>query len=337
MKISRLYRLIELLTLLRSGRRYNADELARELGVSRRTVFRDLNILSAAGIPYYYDPERRTYSLESSFFLPTLNLTLDESISILIALREIIGKLPLPLADKAIRAAIKIESSLPSIIQRYCEPLLEKIGVRLSPVEEDRLLDKRFSVLREAISGQYKVSMVYESLFDAGNKNPYGKVIETILSPYRLVFIQRAWYVIGYSSFHKGVRTFKLSRIRDLELLDEKYVNWGFSLESYMGDAWVMIPEGRKYKVELIFSPRVARNVAEINWHKSQECYFLSDGSLRFTVEVDGIGEIFWWIMGYADEVKVVKPKKLAQMVCKAAERILKLYGREEKIYAGTH
>ncbi len=336
MKITRLYRLIELITLLRSGRRFNAEELARELGVSRRTIFRDFNILEAAGIPYYYDEDTGSYTIKQSFFLPAINLTVDEALSVLLALRKIMDNLPVPLMDQASRAAIKIESSLPKIIQEYCKPIIDKVDVKLPAIADDETIDEVFKVLRDAIANQHKTRIIYESLFDAGNINPLGKVIETKLSPYKLVFIHRAWYVIGFSSHHNEIRTFKLSRIREAKLLEEMYVNNpDFSLESYLGDAWVMIPEGKKYNVELIFAPKVARNVAEVNWHKNQECYFLPDGSLKFKVRVDGINEIFWWIMGYADMVKVVKPKKLAQMVRTSAKRILELYRKESK-YASS-
>ena len=55
MSISRIYRILRLITLLQSGRGYSADELAEELEVSRRTVFRDLNVLEMAHIPYYHE------------------------------------------------------------------------------------------------------------------------------------------------------------------------------------------------------------------------------------------------------------------------------------------
>ena len=99
MSITRLYRLLQLITLLRSGRRYDADALAEELAVSRRTVFRDLHILTAAEIPYYYDSEADAYAIDRSFFLPAVNLTLDEALALFLANRKMIGELPLPMAS----------------------------------------------------------------------------------------------------------------------------------------------------------------------------------------------------------------------------------------------
>ena len=115
--------------------------------------------------------------------------------------------------------------------------------------------------------------------------------------------------------------------------LDEMFAaHPDFSIEEYLGNAWVMIPEGKKYNVELIFSPKVARNVAEVNWHKSQQCEFCKDGSLKFNVTVDGLSEISWWILGYGDNVRVIKPTKLAGMIKKTAENMIKLYATNQEI-----
>ena len=294
-----------------------------------------MNILEAAGIPYYFDEETNSYAISRSFFLPAINLTIDESLALLLASRKMIGQLPLPLFDQASRAAIKIESSLPAVIRDHCGSIMDRVDFRWPAIADDDSLDETFHTIRQAIENQRKVMIHYESLFDAGNKTPAGRVVRTVISPYRLVFIHRAWYVIGFSSHHKQIRTFKLSRIAQARLLDEIFAAQpDFSLEEYLGDAWVMIPEGKKYNVELIFSPKVARNVAEVSWHKSQRCEFLPDGSLKFNVQVDGLMEISWWILGYGDNVRVVKPARLVKIIKETAERMVKLYsdsGKDEK------
>ncbi len=233
----------------------------------------------------------------------------------------------MPLFHQASLAAIKIESSLPSVIQDHCGSVVDNIEVRWPAVAGDRDLDEKFHALRLAVERHRKVLLTYESLYDAGNTHPLGKTIETIFSPYRLVFIHRAWYVLGFSSLHNEIRTFKISRVISSKLLEEMFVaRPDFSMEEYLGDAWIMIPEGTLYDVELIFTPKVARNVAEVHWHKNQQCEFLDDGSLRFRVTVDGLNEISWWIMGYGDQVRVIRPKKLARSIKSTAQKIMNLY-----------
>ena len=87
----------------------------------------------------------------------------------------------------------------------------------------------------------------------------------------------------------------------------------GFSLERYLGNAWHLIPEpGPDHDVLIRFSPMVARNVAEVAWHKTQQLTWNDDRSLDFQVRVSGLNEISWWILGYGDQAEVRKPAPCA-------------------------
>jgi predicted DNA-binding transcriptional regulator YafY len=153
------------------------------------------------------------------------------------------------------------------------------------------------------------VEIGYDSYFDK-------REISTRLHPYRLVFISRAWYVIGYSAMHDMVRTFKLDRIITLHWTDESFEpDADFSLENYFGNAWSMIRGDRRYKVAIRFSPKVAGNVEEVFWHATQQIDHLEDGSIRYEVEVDGVHEIAWWVLGYGKEAVVEEPPELQQII----------------------
>ncbi len=182
-----------------------------------------------------------------------------------------------------------------------------------------RELDKTFAQLQKAIAKKQKVSMRYHSLFD-------GRDIELELCPYHLLHNQRAWYVVGLSGLHKSIRTFKLNRIRELKTLSQHFVDdEDFDLSEYLGRAWSMIPEGRIYNVKLRFLPKVAENVAEVQWHSTQKVTHNSDGSVTMEFRVDGLGEITWWILGYGDQVQVLRPKRLRQKIVETARNMAKL------------
>ena len=70
----------------------------------------------------------------------------------------------------------------------------------------------------------------------------------------------------------------------------------------------------------------VAANVAEVNWHRTQKIVWQDDGSIYFDVKVDGLNEIYWWILGYGDQVEVLQPEALRKRVREAAARLVKLY-----------
>ena len=66
-----------------------------------------------------------------------------------------------------------------------------------------------------------------------------------------------------------------------------------------------MMPEGKIHHVRLLFSPKIANNVTEVQWHKTQQVARNPDGSATVDFRIDGLGEIIWWILGYGDQVEV--------------------------------
>lgn len=85
------------------------------------------------------------------------------------------------------------------------------------------------------------------------------------------------------------------------------------------------MPEGRIYNVELRFLPKVAENVAEVQWHSTQKVTPNGDGSIIAQFRVDGLGEIIWWILGYGDQVQVLAPKVLRKRVIETARNMVKI------------
>jgi proteasome accessory factor B len=177
-----------------------------------------------------------------------------------------------------------------------------------------------FSTLLEAVNQRRKVFLRYDSIADKG-------VIEIELSPYRLLYSRRAWYVVGESSLHNQTRTFKLSRMLQAKPLAKKYlVEEPFDPEEHFGLAWSIIPEGKIHNIELRFLPKVARNVADVLWHPTQQIEWQPDGSIIYSVRVDGLGEISWWILGYGDQVEVLKPAALRKRIARTIDKMADLY-----------
>jgi len=320
MKIPRLQRILRLLTLLQSDRHQRPAELARELNISRRTLFRDLDMLFKAGIPYYFDEDKGGYRIDQNMLLPPLNFTLPEAMALLLVGQLAGDRGGLPLQYQARNAALKIESMLPAHIRRQCGAALKNTSSRFAAKASHQQLDEILSLLQQAVRGRRSVEITYISFYEQ-------KQIDLTVDPYNLHFSQRAWYVIGYSHLHEQIRTFKLGRIKKAQILTSRYLmDKPFNLEDYFGDAWSMIPEGKTHQVKLRFAPMVAGNVAEVLWHKNQKITWHDDGSITLEVKVDGLGEISWWLLGYGDQVEVLQPAALRQRVKKIAEKMTKIY-----------
>ena len=322
MKVDRIRRLLELMRLLQLGSGYNANSLATECGVCRRTVFRDLDLLRRAGMQVEFDEERQRYCMSDEMrVLPPTNFTTEEALALLVLCRRFGNGAGAPLQKAAANAALKLESSLPSQLR---DELADFAGVvSVAPQPGNPLLGREaiYQQLLRATADRRCVRIDYDSLAEK-------KVLSLKLSPYRLLFSRHAWYVIGRSSLHRAPRTFNLGRIQSVETLKEKYkIPRGFSTSRYLRNAWHLIPEpGKDQQIVLRFQPLVARNVAEVIWHKTQRVRFNNDGTLTFRVTVSGLWEISWWVQGYGDQVEVLRPKKLREIITERARRMLVSY-----------
>jgi len=313
---------MQILTTMQAGKNYAVSDLSNMFGTSRRTIFRDLKELQAIGVPYHYNAKSGGYSIEPEFFLPPVDLNLQEALSLLMLVHKARDQIQLPFKNSSLLAALKIENNLPSKIRQYCNTVLRNISARATAqalIRQEGGLDKTFSKLQKAIVNKRKVNLRYHSLFE-------GKIIDVELCPYHLFYNYRAWYVLGHSSIHKSVRAFKLNRIKELNVTERCFLGGEkFDLYDYLGRAWSMIPEGRIYNIKLRFLTKVANNVAEVQWHSTQKVAHNSDGSAIVEFRVDGLGEISWWILGYGDQVQVLAPKALRKRIIEMAKNMVKL------------
>lgn len=306
---------------MQTGRGYNTEQLAQECGVTRRTIFRDLDALRQSGVPLVFDNERQGYCIPGVYYLPPTNFTPEEALAVIVLCQELGGDTQLPFYHPAHSAAVKLENSLPPRLRDHLRSVSGAVRINLASGNPLPGQQRIYDQLVQSIADRRAVRMTYASVAEK-------ETICTKLSPYQLLFSQRSWYVIGRSSLHRATRTFNLGRVLALEPLEDKFTRpRGFSIERYLRNAWHLIPErGKDQEVLLKFSPRVAANVAEVVWHKTQRTEFLEDGSMLFRATVSGLWEISWWILGYGDEVEALEPPELREMIMERARRTLARY-----------
>ena len=293
--------------------------------MSRRTAFRDIEALRAAGVPIAFDADHDRYSIPGAYFLPPINFTPAEALS-LVALANEMGRSDrLPFYEPAHAAALKLEGSLPPALREELRVMTQVIRIQPTPVSPLTAKEGIYQQLIDSRAKRRVVRIEYDSLTE-------WKQIRTKLRPYHLLFCRHSWYVIGRSSLHSEVRTFNLSRIASLETLNERFtVPQRFSIERHLRNAWLLIPgEGADDRVVIRFKPLVAQNVGEVIWHKTQQLEFQQDGSLLFKAQVTGLGEIMWWVLGYGDQAEVLEPRELREMVAKRVKNLAAMYNGVE-------
>ena len=189
---SRIHRLLKILTLIQGSQGWTAARLAQECGTTERTIFRDLKMLEGAGIPYFFDPETHGYSVRADFFMPPVQLTLDESIALAALAEHVGGQEQVPFTRPAGKAISKIRGILPRSIRTELEKLDDHIAIHLAATNPPEAAQDVYDTMRIALAQKVCLRCRYESLAKtAGDGKPF------LFKPYTLLFNQRAWYAIG--------------------------------------------------------------------------------------------------------------------------------------------
>lgn len=323
-------RVLRLLLLLRTSGRWDVAAIGAELGVSERTVYRDLERLKGAGVRVGYDEGCGGYRIGHGCLLPSLDLTAEETTALALLARRAGSAEPGPLARPTATALTKLRAALPEVFRDDLDQILPRVTVAPSASEADGS-DDVWALVAQAVSARRTMRCTYEPAGGAGDglhDEPFR------FDPYELYFGRRAWYAIGLHHGRGEIRSLKLSRFSRAEVSDEPFeMPEGFSAAECFGNAWRMIRGPERHGVRLRFEPRFAETVADTRWHPTQEERWLEDGSVVLTFEVEGLDEIEWWVLGYGPGCVVEAPAELAARVSELARATARQYaepGRDE-------
>ncbi len=318
MAAKRVERVLCIITALQSAQKCSVRNLAKLLGTSRRTIFRDLKVLKSAGIPCHYDFVSGCHIIDKDYFLSAPDLNMAETLALLLSVRKARECMYMPIKESALWAAMKIENNLNDKVKRFCSGALKHITIKGTPQVKVNFSDKLFMQLIKAIIEKRIVKIRYS--LSGEQKNEFFD-----FKPCHLLYNGRLWSVLGKLNHFNSFQAFSLNRIKELHLLDKFFVEeQKFDVEEYLGRAWSMLPEGRIYNVSLKFTPGVARSVADVQWHSTQTVHFEDDGSAIVEFRVDGLSEIKWWILSYGDQVQVLAPQTLRCEIVEIAQNMTK-------------
>ena len=233
MQESRLFKIVYY--LLNKGQA-TAPELAEKFEVSVRTIYRDVDALSEAGIPVYAEAGRNGgIHLMKDFVLNKTVLSKQEKQEILTALQSIHSVQNMGSSEtlQKLSALFRLSS------QNWLEVDFSRWGSR----ESD---NKKFELLKSAVIHKKCMQIRYASSYEA--------ISERVVHPYKIVYKARAWYLQAFCTVRQDWRTFRCNRILDLQILNESFPHREFpkSAESYEGKAdqiTLRFPKEMTYRV----------------------------------------------------------------------------------------
>lgn len=296
-KESRLFRI--LYYILEKGKA-TAQELADRFEVSVRTIYRDIDSISSAGIPIYaLQGKGGGIRIAEEFVLSRSLLTKEEKEQILTALQG--------LENTNTLCENELLTKLSALFKMKNTNWIE---VDFSSWKKDLRAEKIFQDLKSAIISRKLVSFSYFSSSEE----------ETVRSakPARLLFKGQDWYLYAFCLLREDFRYFKLSRIKNLEVLPEGFEEdfEGLILEKE-------IPAEDLLLLKIKFDRSAAFRVYDELGGEIRED---EDGSLHAEIRLPDDGSLYHYIFSFGDSAEVLEPKEVRARIKEMAERILKKY-----------
>ncbi|MFD5818296.1 helix-turn-helix transcriptional regulator [Streptomyces sp. NPDC127038] len=200
-------RLLQLLSLLQTPREWPGGELSERLGVSRRTVRRDIDRLRELGYPVQATKGADGgYRLVAGTAMPPLVLDDEEAVAIAVGLRAGAGHAVAGVDEASVRALAKLEQVLPSRLRRRVS-VLQAATTPLTSGDGASIAPETLTVMASAIAGPERLRFAYRS----GDGTPSRRLTE----PYRLVSTGRRWYLVAYDLDRGDWRTFRVDRVTE--------------------------------------------------------------------------------------------------------------------------
>ena len=296
MQNNRLFRI--LYYILERGK-VTATDLAEKFEVSVRTIYRDVDSLSSAGIPIYTTQGKGGgIEIAEAYVLRKSLLTAEEKEQIMAALQGLDSTSQLYQSDLLTKLSALFQVKNPTWIE-----------VDFNHWQNDKAYEDTFHQLKTAILGKYLVSFSY---FASDERETSRRV-----KPVRLFFKSQNWYLYAFCLLRQEFRYFKLSRMKNLERMDERFEN---SFEDVVLEKELTYENTIKLAVK--FNRKVSFRVYD---ELGGDIRADAEGNLYTEIEIPNDHRLYSYILSFGDAVEVLDPPeirvKMKEMIHQLAEK----------------
>jgi predicted DNA-binding transcriptional regulator YafY len=316
-------RLLSIMMLLQAKGRMSAEALADELEVSVRTIYRDIDQLSAAGVPVYADIGRNGgFALLDGWRTRLTGLTAPEARALFLS------GLPGPaselgLGDEVAAAELKLLAALPADWQSEATRMSSRFHLDPKGWFSTGPRPEFLKAVAEAVWTERRIWIKYDS---------WTQVSERLVEPLGLVLKGGVWYLVGRRE--NGMRTYRLSQIQALTLTDERFErpaefdlprHWQESTAAFEREVYVGVARVRATRIGVSRLKDISQRVKEAI--ETQAPAFDADGWTELDVPVEEDRWASREMTRVGAEVEVLAPDTLRARMVEIATQLARSYG----------
>ena len=323
-------RLLSLLMVLQIKGRATAQELAERLEVSERTIYRDIEALSVAGVPVYAERGPGGGCVLAEGYRTNLTGLNEDEVRTLFTpgATAVLADLG---ASKALEAALlKLLAALPSTHRENVERTRQRLYMDTVAWYHSNEPVPFLQILQDAVWRDRKIVLTYRK----GNS----EVVERVVDPLGLVAKAGIWYMVAVS--HGDLRVFRVSRVRDVVLMDEQCKRpTNFDLEQFWAHWSIEFEEMTKvpmYVARVRVSPVLVPILPQLrgeHMHRLIESAPPPDaeGWITIPLEFSSFEHARGYILGFGPTIEVVEPLELREGVKQFALGIVEFYRERDE------
>lgn len=307
----KLDRLISILVILLRKERVQAKELAEKFGVSVRTILRDVEAINLAGIPIVtHQGANGGIGIAEGYRLDRSVLNENEMAAIITTLKGVSRTMP----DSGHEILVeKIKNTLPSPQLQTLNSKVNQLIIDLSPWGGNHFLKEMIAKIRKAIENLNELEFEY--------MNAAGRRTSRRVEPYSLILKGQKWYLYAWCHYRQDFRLFKLSRIKELLIVDTSYSPREASLDQLPWEQEWQKPENM-ISLELAFEKEM-EGIIDESWFGG-EITRGQDGRLIVKTLLPENDWLYGFLLSFGAGVEVINPPHIRKILAQIAQEISK-------------
>jgi predicted DNA-binding transcriptional regulator YafY len=298
---------------------WDACKFADYFNISVRTFHRDKKMMEELGIPIYYNKNLKEYRILDNFRFKSPKLDEKETEAVLLAAKEYENR-NFPMKKELESGLAKVFNSLPDYLKSSIGTYIKNYEIISDPFVKLDEHQKKFDILKKAVSSNLSVIINYYSMSS-------DETVERKIDTYNIFFNNGAPYLAAYCHLREDIRTFRVDRIKDIKITDNKYkIPEDYSLSEELKTVWGVEQGKKELDIKIKFTGRAARFVPEYQWSDNQEIQIKDENKIIFSVKTSSREEIKKWVLGFGSEAELLKPIELRKEIIEEIDAMLENY-----------